>query len=498
MKNKKIHIGIITIGIIFTAISIFHTNLWFDESYSVAIAKHSFKDIYTIGSADVHPVLYYWILHIINLILGNNIIAYRIFSVICIDILGIIGYTHIKKDFGEKAGIIFSSLAFFWPANIVYAGEIRMYTMAMLEVTIMCIYAYRIYKNRDSHQNEANANSKSCLKNWTIFAIFSLASAYTHYYSLMAAGIVNLMLFIVFTKDTIKQKKITYNIKAFAISAITQMILYIPWLIIILPQLGQKTGFWIQVKFPDTIIEMLTFQFAGNLGGAEYIKNWIVIALEIILLSYIIYINIKNKEKTKPSKIAIAIWLSIVIGACVISVIKGTPLIYARYMFCVMGLLIFFISNTMAQSKNQKINIAICTICIMLSINVTITISQENYGKTNKEVQKYIESTLKKDDIIISATAGSGFVIASKHPENEFYFYDIEKWNVEKAYKAYGNTVTELDFLDNIKGRIWIINQNEKIYDTLKEKYNIELIEQKKFDTEYKGYQYDITIIEKK
>ena len=489
MKNKKIHIGIIITGIIFTAISIFHTNLWFDESYSVAIAKHSFKEIYTIGSSDVHPVLYYWILHIINLILGNNIIAYRIFSVICIDILGIIGYTHIRKDFGEKTGIIFSTLMLFWPANIIYAGEIRMYTMAMLEVTIMCIYAYRIYKNRERKQ----------IRNWVIFAIFSLASAYTHYYSLMAAGIVNLILFSIFTKDAIEQKKITYNIKAFAISAITQIILYIPWLIIILPQLGQKRGFWIQVKFPDTLIEMLTFQIAGNLDGTEYIKNIIILPIEIILLSYITYINIKNKEKTKTSKIAIAIWISVVIGACLISKIIGTPIIYARYMFCVMGLLIFFISHSMAQSKNQKMNIAICIICVILSINITISISQENYGKTNKEAQEYIANTIKEEDIIITAPpAGSGFVISSKYPKNKFYFYDIENWNVEKAYKAYGNTVTDLKFLDKVKGRIWIINPNEKLnYDILKEIYQIKMIEQKKFSTEYKRYQYDITIIEK-
>lgn len=302
MKNKKIHIAIIIIGIIFISIPIFHTNLWFDESYSVAIARHSFKEIYTIGSSDVHPVLYYWILHIINLILGNNIIAYRLFSVLCIDILGIIGYTHIRKDFGERAGTIFSFLAFFWPVNIVYAGEIRMYTMAMLEVTIMCIYAYRIYKskheNNTSDAEEPNTKPKSChiLKDWVIFAIFSLASAYTHYYSLMTAGIVNVVLFILFIKEAIQERKFTYSIKAFIISAIAQIILYIPWLIVIFRTVGHISGFWIQLKFPDTLIELLTFQFAGNLEGKEYIKNEVVIPFEIILLSYIIYINIKNRK----------------------------------------------------------------------------------------------------------------------------------------------------------------------------------------------------------
>ena len=37
-KYKILHIIIILLGIIFLGIPVFHTNLWFDESYSVALA----------------------------------------------------------------------------------------------------------------------------------------------------------------------------------------------------------------------------------------------------------------------------------------------------------------------------------------------------------------------------------------------------------------------------------------------------------------------------
>lgn len=48
-KTKAIHIGIIILGIIFISISSFHSNVWFDESYSVALCEHSFKEIWQIG-----------------------------------------------------------------------------------------------------------------------------------------------------------------------------------------------------------------------------------------------------------------------------------------------------------------------------------------------------------------------------------------------------------------------------------------------------------------
>ena len=138
-KYKYIHIGIIVLGIIFISLSAFHENIWFDESYSVSIARHSFSEIWNITGHDVHPPLYYWILHIIWMIFGDQNIAFRLFSVLAIAILGVLGYTHIRKDFGEKVGMLFSFLVYFLPVICIYSQEIRMYSLAYLLVTIMAI-----------------------------------------------------------------------------------------------------------------------------------------------------------------------------------------------------------------------------------------------------------------------------------------------------------------------------------------------------------------------
>lgn len=114
-KLKYLYIAIIILGIIFISLSIFHTNLWFDESYSVGIANYTFKNIWIIGGSDVHPVLYYCVLHILNLIFGNNILIYRFFSMLCTAILGLIGFTHIRKDFGERVRFTIFFLSILFP-----------------------------------------------------------------------------------------------------------------------------------------------------------------------------------------------------------------------------------------------------------------------------------------------------------------------------------------------------------------------------------------------
>lgn len=116
-KSKVLHIVVILFGIIFLSICAFHTTLWFDESYSVAIAKHGFLDIWKITGNDVHPALYYWLLHIVYIIFGNNIVVFRLFSVLASIILGIIGYTHIRKDFGEKTRNYILIFSIFFTCN---------------------------------------------------------------------------------------------------------------------------------------------------------------------------------------------------------------------------------------------------------------------------------------------------------------------------------------------------------------------------------------------
>jgi len=119
-KIKKMHIAIIIIGSIFISLSIFHENLWFDESYSIAIAKQSFKNIWIIGSNDVHPILYYWILHIIGSATNNSVYAMRLFSIIPIIITSILGYTMVRKDYDQKNRIIVFIIYIFYAHDITF------------------------------------------------------------------------------------------------------------------------------------------------------------------------------------------------------------------------------------------------------------------------------------------------------------------------------------------------------------------------------------------
>lgn len=495
VKKKKdkiliLNIIIIILGTIFISLGAFHTNIWFDESYSVAISNHSFSEIWNIGGNDVHPVFYYMMLKIVSLIFGNNILVFRLFSIVPIVILSILGITHIRKEYGERTGIIFSFLTLFLPIIAAYSSEIRMYTWVMLFVTITAIYANRIYKGELS------------IKNWVIFALFSLLSAYTHYYGLMFAGIINLVLFVYLLKNRKEKSK---DLKLFIIQAIVECLLYVPWLYYFIKQLTSVGGgYWIKLEFPDTLYNVLGIQYMGSLSN---IFGFCFAICLYIYLGFVIYRCKKERISIKNARNSLILYVLIVFIAFLISL--KSPILYPRYLMTITGLLIFFIADIMAKEKSKYITIEICIIIFVTSLISNINIINNNYDNTNMKQIEYLEENIKDDDIIVYSNIGNGSVFAVYFKDNKQYFYNGDHWNVEEAYKAYGpqmETVEDLDFLKDYKGRIWIIDSTDSSFYNDKFKTDdYKVIDSKviktkypsSFDTNYSGYEYNLILIEK-
>lgn len=488
MKDlKKLHIVIILIGIIFIFMSVFHSNLWFDESYSVALANHSYSEIWSIGRNDVHPILYYLILHTLQIICGNNILIYRAFSAVCIAILGILGFTHIRKDFGEKVGLFFSFFTYFLPVSSVYAGEIRMYSLGLLLGTIMSIYAYRIYKN--------NMNKTTFL----FFTLSSLALAYTHYYGLILAGIVNILLFIDLIKNRDNRIK---DLKKFLICAGIQVILYIPWLICFLTQIKNvSSGFWISLSFPGTLYQILTLHFQGNLSQSTGLL------LAGIMYTYIGYLLLDTKkEERKPATLGLLIYLSIIIIALVVSIVMQSVILLYRYLLIISGLIIFAISFFMQKDKNKIRKMIICSIIVIISVISNISLIKENYSLNNTDCISYIKNNIQDGEIIIYSDVINGAVITTEiasEKDNISYFYNKNNWSIHEAYKAfapYMEIKEELnDIIENYHGRIWVIEgeNTSELVDEISENYKVRKIDEKQFKQEYKKYGYTVEIVEK-
>ena len=283
LSSSAFHILLLVAGAAFLLTDAFHGNVWFDESYSVGIANHSFADIWYYSSGDVHPVLIYWALHVLNLVFGQNITIYRLFTVAGAIAMAVLGYTHVRRDHGWATGVLFSFFALFTPYISLMAVEIRMYSWATFAVMLCFIYAMRIIGTQLATPPARIAEAARGLKCWAgtprrwWIACFasSLACAYLHYFGAMSAFMINVVLLFALGARAWRHRKRGPHplpdqavragapLRVLIIGCIVQVALYLPWIITaVTSQMGVVGGtYWAKIVFPTTYIELATYAF---------------------------------------------------------------------------------------------------------------------------------------------------------------------------------------------------------------------------------------------
>lgn len=453
LSKKKIHLILIIIGMIFTIIPLFQTNIWFDESYSVSLASHSFSQIWAIDIHDVHPVFYYDCLHVLYLIFGENLLVYRLFSWACLSMMGIFGYTGIRRDFGEDCGLWFTFLMFFFPVNVVYAGEIRMYMLVSLLVLLGTFYAIRLAKGQNSIWNHLR------------MVLYFILAAYTHYYGLLAAAVVNLALLIILIKNFKKHTVKDYLM--WLVDDILQIGCYVPWIFVFIAQTGSvKQNFWIKWIWPKSLIEILMFQVSGNLEKEYFIPTALAAGLEICLVIYLIYNAVRHPRQHGYET---ALTLGTYAGVIIIAVIAGKQMnriiIYARYLLVCTSLLMCYFAYNFAKFGRKTVNAIFCIAIVICSVWTNLSLIKTNYDPVNQAPYDYLNANMQEGDIILVSNYKqdpNSFIAVSKYMDHPLIYWNEHGWNDEsvKAYRAYGSDMTvvyDLYDLKNVKGRIWVI-----------------------------------------
>jgi len=104
--------------------------LWWDEGYSVWFASHSIAEMARLTAADIHPPLYYALLHLWTAVFGLKPLSLRLFSVL-VSLPAIPLAYALGRDMRDRAtGYLAAAAVALNPFAIFYAQEIRMYGLA--------------------------------------------------------------------------------------------------------------------------------------------------------------------------------------------------------------------------------------------------------------------------------------------------------------------------------------------------------------------------------
>ena len=147
-------------------------SVWFDEGYSILLAKHSVSELLALTAVDAHPPLYYLLLKMWGELFGFSEFALRSMSALFAAGTVTLALTLARKLFGTRVALIALPFVVIAPFILRYGYEIRMYSL------VGFLGAAGTYALITARQTEK-------LRWWVVYAMIVALGMYTLYMSIV-------------------------------------------------------------------------------------------------------------------------------------------------------------------------------------------------------------------------------------------------------------------------------------------------------------------------
>lgn len=312
LSQKHVNIALTVLCCLISIPLIFNNVVDGDEAVTIMRCRGSVSEFVRWAAGDVHPPLYYILLHFMLKITGDSVIAAKFLALIPQAGFIAIGYFMIRKEFGVREMVVWDILVSCFPNMIKYSVTVRMYSWAGFFVLLTAFALYYLMKNDG-------------ILSWTLFTVFAIMAAYTHYYALITV----MWLYCVLLVICVKRKRA----RKIIVSVVIAIAAYFPWLLIFLSQTRDiiSNGFYMTETNP--------FRLAANIFGAN--KNnffnicilavWMVISVWSMIMGIREGLSKPVAQKDIWSMGVLLTFPIVFIGVYAFS-LAITPIISARYM----------------------------------------------------------------------------------------------------------------------------------------------------------------------
>lgn len=125
-------------------------SLWSDEGNSAALAARSLAAITRDTANDIHPPLYYWLLHLWARVFGYSEIGLRSLSAV-LGVLLVLATAELgRRLYHSVAGLLAGLIAAIAPFQVYYSQEARMYILLALEAALAMLVFWWLISQEDS------------------------------------------------------------------------------------------------------------------------------------------------------------------------------------------------------------------------------------------------------------------------------------------------------------------------------------------------------------
>lgn len=383
---------------------------WFDESFSISLARKSVPELLRITALDVHPPLYYLTVKLFITLFGDSLFVFHLPSLLCYAGLVAVSALFFLRYFSARLSLLVTTAFCCVPGMLEHALWIRMYSMAMLFTASGFYITYMVMKKCDG-----DISFRSLWKLWTCLALVNAAAAYTHYFAGVAAVGSSLFLLVFIL---LKKKRLQAAIPWLIYCAV-MVVLYLPWLPVLFGQMSRIDGnYWI-----EPISEMSLHTYPEIVFTMK--NDTLRLLLIVIFLTGCFLLLMHYKRNTENIWAAgclavVLFWLMFGIGYSVLR----NPILVNRYFVILIPLLWIpplFGHSLFNRETVLTAVIVVFTVCFIQNYEEQYDSFAHSY---RAYMHHYLESQLQEDDVFFHSFVQNLTVFEAYFPQHDHYALD--------------------------------------------------------------------------
>lgn len=417
--------------------------IWFDESFTIGLARKSVPELIRITAMDVHPPLYYLLVKLFITLFGDSLFVFHLPSLLCYVGLLAVSALFFDRYFDTQMSLLVTVGLCSVPGMLEHALWIRMYSMAMLLVASGFYMTYIIMKKSDG-----DISFRRLWKYWTGLALINAAAAYTHYFA--GVAVVGSSLFLLFFLLLKKR-----HLRAFipwAVHCGIMFVLYLPWMPVLFRQMSAIDGnYWIQ---PLSEMEFHTYPEILFFIYNDTVRQLLI----IIFLAGCFLCLLHYRKSTEALWIVgcfavVLFWFAFGVGY---SVLKN-PILVNRYfviLFPLVWIPPMYGHVLLKKAGCYAVVIVVFASCFIQNYEVQYEYFVDSY---NVSMYHYLDSHLQEGDIFFHSFVQNQTVYEAYFPEYDHYVLDatlgMEMESVREL--SGGRVISSIEEIPDTAVNIW-------------------------------------------
>ena len=375
----------ILIGIFMFICPLSNMMIHVDEYWTVSLINLPFIEGMRVAACDVHPPLHYLIIYALSPITHNSLFALKVISIIPYLMILAISVTKIRKDYG-------------WLTSGVFAFAIG--TMSIFFIEFLTVR-----------------------RSWILLTLFTLLGSYTHYFLLITCGLMYLLLLAHILRSPDKREKV----KSWIYSVISLVILYVPWFLILMRQIGTQMN----VTYKDmTLADIFNYITSFAINNPDFTVEMILLkVLAIIFVGFVIYLIYKHNAKYEASGIFL-MFATLIVGVAILSV-SFRPL-EVRYLIAAIAIFWLSVSILLSKIEDDKILAILLAFILIFSAASIIITHDESLSRIDwqNDRTEFLDSINNNSTVMVYNTnfgymfIHDGVNKTTEYSVSDTYFFD--------------------------------------------------------------------------